>query len=478
MFGALRAAGTDNLWRFEPALENVYKLILSLQIDQARRELAELKGGNELHRMYLQSLSETADILITEDEKRFSKMSDDMRARIEKLSDMPETPETIFLRAEISLQRGFNLLNLGQELNAVLSIRQAYLLTQQCLKKYPTFIPIKKTHGVIQVMVGSVPDKYQWFMSLLGMKGSVRVGQKQLEELKLSNSSLNLEASILFYTIKGFLNQQFGEAARGFQESLQKEPDSRLLMFLAINMLMKNSQSEEAFAMMQTLDKHPQGLQMAYVEYLRGEALLHRGDYELAIQSYQKFMKGYRSLSFKKDSYYKISLCYYLLGDAANAKKIFETAKVTGKTSADPDKYADAMLADDVFPNAKILKIRFYTDGGYYKEAREAIKNVTPADLTNPKDATEFAYRKGRLAHKTQDIPAAKTLYLQTIEKTGDKPWYFAPNAALQLGYISQSQGDLASAKKYFEKALSYKRYEYKNGIDSKAKFALEQLGK
>jgi tetratricopeptide (TPR) repeat protein len=189
-------------------------------------------------------------------------------------------------------------------------------------------------------------------------------------------------------------------------------------------------------------------------------------------------MKGYRSLSFKKDSYYKISLCYYLLGDAANARKNFETAKVTGKTSADPDKYADAMLADDVFPNAKILKIRFSTDGGYYKEAREAIKNVTSADLTNPKDATEFAYRKGRLAHKTQDIPTAKTLYLQTIEKTGDKPWYFAPNAALQLGYISQSQGDLVSAKKYFEKALSYKRYEYKNGIDSKAKFALEQLEK
>ncbi len=472
------AQGADNIWKFDPELERIYRLILSLQIDEARTALADAKGQNELHKIYLQNLSETADILITEDEKRFDPINDEMRKRIERLEDKPETPEILFLRAEISLQRGFNLLNLGQELNAVLAIRQAYQLTQQCLKRYPSFVPIRKTSGVIQVMLGSVPDKYQWFMSLLGMKGSVKVGQKQLEELKSSPSSLSLEATILFYTIKGFLNQQFAEAAKGFQESLEKDPDSRLLMFLGINMLMKDSQSEEAYRLIQSLDKHPQGLQMTYVDYLRGEVLIHRGEYTPAIASYQKFIRGYKSRSFKKDAYYKISLCYYLMGDMVNANKNFETAKVTGRSASEPDKYADAMLAEPGFPNAKILKIRFYTDGGYYKEAKEMVKTVTPADLAKEKDAAEFIYRKGRLAHKTQDIPQAKALYLQAIEKTADHPWYFAPNAALQLGYIYQAQGDLATAKRYYEKALSYRRYEYKSGIDTKARYALDQLGK
>jgi uncharacterized protein HemY len=44
------------------------------------------------------------------------------------------------------------------------------------------------------------------------------------------------------------------------------------------------------------------------------------------------------------------------------------------------------------------------------------------------------------------------------------------------MGYLAQEQKDYASAKKYFELALSYKRHEYKNSIDSKAKFALEQI--
>ena len=205
---------------------------------------------------------------------------------------------------------------------------------------------------------------------------------------------------------------------------------------------------------------------------------MERGDYLLSIQAYQKFLKNFKSQSYRKDSHYKIGLCYFLLGNQESARKYFEIAKKTGKTTADPDKYAAAMLEEGTFPNPKILKARFYTDGGYYKEAKEMLKSIIPTDLPNAKDATEFYYRKGRLAHKTQDLGAAKLFYLQTIDMNGSQPWYFAPNAALQLGYISQAQGDLASAKKYFEKALSYKRYEYKNGIDTKAKSALDHLKK
>ncbi len=468
----------DNIWQFDPQLERIYKLVLNLQTDQAYAELAQSKNVNEFHRIYVQSLLETVDLLITEDGKRFEKINELFKQRIEKISQLPETPETLFIKAELNLQRGFNLLNLGQELNAVLAIRQAYTASQECIKKYPSFVPIKKTYGVIQVMVGSVPDKYQWFMSLLGMRGSVKVGQKHLEELRLSKSSLCIEATILFYTIKGFLNQQFGEAAKGLQECLVKEPDNRLLLFLGINMLMKDSQSEEALKLIHALDAKPQGLPMDYIEYLRGEALLERGDYVIAIQAYQKFLKHFKSQSYRKDAYYKIALCYYLSGNIDSARKNLEIAKKTGNDTADPDKYAAAMMEEESFPNSKILKVRFYTDGGYYKEAREMLRGITPADLHGEKDATEFYYRKGRLAHKTMELSAAKLFYLQTIEMTGSSPWYFAPNAALQLGYIHQSQGDLVSAKKYFEKALSYKKYEYKSGIDSKARSALDQLKK
>jgi tetratricopeptide (TPR) repeat protein len=471
------ALAVDKVWQFSPEMQKAYLLVLNLQPELALTQLNKLTNKNEeLHKMYLLSLNETIDILVTEDPKRLEQFETNFKARVDYLDDLDETPETLFLQAELNLQRGFNLLNTGQEFNAVFAIRRAYNLVQDCQKKFPDFIPIKKTAGVIQVMVGSVPEKFAWFMGLLGMHGQVTVGQKLLTEVRNSKSSLSLEGIILFFTVKGFINQQFAEAAKGMKDCLKEQPDNRLVLFIAINMLMKDSQAENALELFNTLDKQTQGLQMYYVEYLRAEALTQKGEYIKAIAAFQKFQKGYRSTSYRKDSYYKISLCYWLMNDEAQAKIYFDKAKVTGKDNAEPDKYAAKQLEEGKLPNKKILRARLATDGGYYAEATAALQSISPTELKEPKEQTEFLYRKARLAHKTKDLVNAKIFYLQSISMTKDNPWYFAPNSALQLGYIAQEQKDLVSAKKYFEQALGYKRHEYKNSIDNKAKAALEMI--
>ena len=99
-----------------------------------------------------------------------------------------------------------------------------------------------------------------------------------------------------------------------------------------------------------------------------------------------------------------------------------------------------------------------------------------PSDLATNKEQTEYYYRKARLSHKLNELSAARIFYQQTIDMSGENPWYFAPNSALQLGYMAQASHDNATAKRYFQRALAYKKHEYKNSIDSKAKSALEQL--
>ncbi len=465
----------DLLWKFEPELQKAYNLVTTLQPDKAN-EVLEKIPGNSLHKLYLQSLNETLIILITEDHSRFAVIDQKFKDRIKYLESLPETAETLFLQAELNLQKGFCYLNLNQELNAVFAIRKAYQLTLDCLKKYPEFIPIKKTSGVLQVMVGSVPEKYSWFMTLLGMKGSVATGQKQLEELRLSKSSLNIEAAILYFTVKGFINQEFSEAADGINETLKDQPDNKLLLFIGVNMLIKDARSEEALAMIYQMDKSPQDLPIYYIDYLRGEILLQNGEYKKSIDSYTRFIQHYPSQSFKKDAYFKISMDYWLMGNTKDAKVYFEKAKITGSDKAEPDRYAAKQLEDPTLPNKKLLMVRFSTDGGYYKEAREVLNGITPADLPTSKDKTEFYYRKARLAHRTGEIAAAKILYQQSIEMTSNNPWYFGANAALNLGYIAKDQKNYEAARKYFQMALNYPKHEYKNSIDSKAKTELQLL--
>lgn len=466
---------TDMIWQFDPELQKAYTLVFSLQPDKATEYLKKIKT-NPFHKLYVESLNETILILITEDQKAFEQIDLRFKERLKYLEGLPASAETLFLQAELNLQRGFCFLNLGQEVNAVMSIRKAYQLTSDCLKKYPDFIPIKKTSGVIQVMLGSVPDKYKWFVSLLGMKGSVSTGQKQFTELRNSKSSLSMEATILFYTVKGFLNQQFPEAAEGISTCLKDQPDNRLLLFLGVNMLIKNGQSDDALDLIQKIDQQAHGLPIYYIDYLRGEVLMQKGDYEKSIASYQRFIKYYPSVSFKKDSYFKISLDYWLMGETKLAQANFDKAKITGTDKAEPDRYAAKQLEETEFPNKKLLKVRFSTDGGYYKEATATLQTITPVDLKTDKDRTEYYYRKARLAHRMGDLSVAKLFYQQSIDMTKNNPWYFGANSALQLGYIAKDQKDFVSAKKYFSLALSYPKHEYKNSIDSKARTELESL--
>lgn len=472
---SLSAQSIDLIWKFDPELQKAYQLVTTLQPDKAN-ELLNKITSNELHKLYVQTLNETLHILITEDHGSFPAIDQKFKDRIKYLESLPQTAETLFLQAELALQRGFCFLNLGQELNAVFSIRKAYQLTSECLKKYPAFIPIKKTSGVIQVMIGSVPEKYNWFITLLGMKGSVATGQKQLSELRASTSSLNLEAAILFFTVQGFINQEFALAAQGINQHLKDQPHNKLLIFIGVNMLIKDARSEEALALIHQLNHAPQGLPMHYLDYLHGEILMQKGEYQKAVDIFGKFIKAYPSQSFKKDSYFKISLCYWLLGNTSFAKANFEKAKTTGSDKAEPDRYAAKQLENADFPNKKLLKARFSTDGGYYKEAAAMLSSVVPSDLATEKDKTEFYYRKARLAHRMGEIGAAKIFYQQSIDMTRDNPWYFGANAALHLGYIAKDQKDLVTAKKYFTMALSFPKHEYKNSIDSKARSELQLL--
>lgn len=462
-------------WQFEADLQKAYWYVTNLQPEKAREQLKRVRTPG-FHKLYVESLNETLYILITEDHAGFPKIEEKFKQNLKYLESLPVTAETLFLQAELNLQRGFCYLNLGQELNAVMSIRKAYQLTSECLKQFPTFIPIKKTSGVLQVMVGSVPDKYQWFMSLLGMKGSVDKGQRQLSELKNSPSSLNTEAGILYYTIQGFINQQFSEAAHGINATLKEQPENRLLLFIGVNMLVKDARGEEALALIHQIESQKEGLPMHYIDYLKGEVLLQRGDYQLSIQAFHKFITNYPSVSFKKDSYFKISLAYWLLNDSRQAKSYYEKAKISGSDKAEPDRYAAQQLEQPNLPNKKLLSVRFYTDGGYYKEAARVLSSISLAELSTYKDKTEYHYRKARLAHRTGEIATAKLLYQQSIDMTKNNPWYFGAYSALQLGYIAKDQRDYSNARKYFELALSYPKHEYKNSIDSKARTELDRL--
>src|SRR5260370_6944790 len=132
----------DQVWQFSEEMQKAYRLVLNLQPDKAQEILSKITSpAEELHKIYVLSLSETVDVLITEDQKRFDQLEINFRQRLQLIANLPESAEKLFLEAELNLQKGFNLLNMGQNLNAVLAIPRPYTTANNYIKNYPAFPP-------------------------------------------------------------------------------------------------------------------------------------------------------------------------------------------------------------------------------------------------------------------------------------------------------------------------------------------------
>lgn len=456
-----------------PELKEAYKLALNLQPVDALR----LTGDESTQEAaYIASLAESIELLITEDNTKFAEYEDRFHRRLDK-KVKGSSREYQFLQAELRLQWAFVYLKFGHELDAALHLRQAYQIAEACREKYPDFLPIKKTSGLLRIIVGSVPAKYNWVLSLLNMNGTISGGLADLKEVSASNSTYALEAKILHALVEGFLLSNPVSALEDMQQVLAAEKGNRLATFLAASLALKCSKNEVALEMLSDLSASNSGIPLYYADYLRGEAYLHKGDYMNAIAAYRWFIEHQTGQNYIKDALYKIGLCYWLNGNENDAHAVFKQAKNEGRENTEADKSAAHSLADKDLPNVKLSKIRFFIDGGYYEEAESMLSKITSRDLLIKRDQVEYLYRMGRLAHKL-NRPEAEKYYLEAINMTGQEDWYFAPNACLQLGYIYQSQNKLKEAEEFFQRALSYRRHEYKNSIDSKAKSALAQLSR
>ena len=461
-------------WAFDAHTLKAYNLALNMQTAEALEMIPHPKTPQE---HYVESLAHTLDLLITEDGEKFTEYEQLFQKRLGR-DIRTSTPEEFFLQAEVHLHWMFVYLKFGHEFDAALNLKQAYHIVQDCKKEYPEFMAIKKTSGLLDVIIGSVPEKYEWVLGLLGMQGSIEFGLQEMESIELADSHLGFEAELLHALVQGFILQKTELGVSEITKILKQHPDNRLAIFTGASLMIKNSQSEEALKLLSKLTAVNQGVPFYYAYYLMGEVYLHKADYLNSITSYHWFIKHYKGQNYLKDANYKIGLGYLLNGNTNDAKVTFISAKNIGKETTEADRYAARSLADSEFPQLSLTRARFATDGGYYDDAKKVLESITPAEIPTARDKVEYYYRKARLAHKTKQLPSAKLFYHQTIDMSGEEPWYFAPNACLQLGYIALEDKDPISANAFFEKAMSYKKHEYKNSIDSKAKSALGQLSK
>ncbi len=392
-------------FNFSPQIVEKYESILSFQSPK-KTTSSNTNGLN----IYIQNLQSCVPILLNGEQKQYEKWVDEYEERVELLEDFPEnSPYYLYTQAEVKLQGAITQFYFGDRFSSFWDFRSAYKLLQENKKKYPNFLPTYKSLGLLNILLGSVPEEYSWMMNTIGLEGNIKKGIKQLKKVSTNQDVYCQKEAILFLNLVHFFVLKNEEQAITKIESLwKKDKDNLLIQFLLTTFHKKNGNNENAFLTLQYKNKNIKYFEFPYLNILHGEILLQRGNYQQAIPYFQNFITITKSKQYIKHVHYQLFIVYHLLGQNDLGKSELNLVLQEGTTLIDADKYALRFAQKNKIPNTQLIKVRLLTDGGYYQRA---LKELKTESIYSEDDVLEFHYRKARIFHKLQQTQNAIVHY-------------------------------------------------------------------
>jgi hypothetical protein len=249
-----------------------------------------------------------------------------------------------------------------------------------------------------------------------------------------------------------------------------------ILSFVYADICMHQGNSAEAANHLITYKyTTPAYFKFHYLNYLLGLARLYHfeDDANIYLEAYVNEFKGN---TFIKAAYLKLAYHYLLHQQHDQYNYYLKQIPLHGNDITDEDKSAMKESASKSMPNLYLLKSRLLFDGGYYNESYNSLIKANKDDFVTVKEKLEFLYRLGRIQHKKENYQQAIYYYKMAMKNGADYPYYFAANAALNLGLIYEELDDKQMATYYFKACLKMKDHEYQRSIEQKAKAGLKRL--
>ena len=471
---------SHKFFSFNKTCQIAYYDLMSLHINEAEQLLQQEEKGNpdNLIPYFLDNYADFFTLAINQDESDLKRLEKNMDVRLNLMEEGDKTsPYYLYCQAEIDLQWALAKGMFEEYFSALKEVRQGYNLLEENEKKFPDFIANKKSLSMIHACIGTVPGSYKFAVKLLGFDGTIEQGMHEAEQVimysKTNSFIFHDETMMIYIFLLEYLKNEPDKSWQLCESAEFPIKDNLLAYFLKADIAMKSFHNDSAIAL---LSHRPEtGFNFYYLDYLQGIAKLNRLDADANVPL-NKFVTEFKGKNYLKDAYQKLAWYYLINGDKVNYQKTIANCITKGQTLIDNDEAAEREAQKGEVPNVLLLKVRLLQDGGYFERALSLLSQKQIDDFTTDKDKIEFVYRTGRVYHESGKTDEAITYYKKTIEIGGDKTYYFAASAALELGYIYEAKKDVKNAQYYYQKCIDLPNEDYKTSIDQKAKSGLERL--
>jgi len=481
----LLPSGLMAQFRFDEPYQDIYRQIIDLKFDAARRMIAleSTKEPENLIPLVLENYIDFLTVFISEDRALFDQLEQNKKARLEILYNASDqNPYKRVAQATVLLHWAFVRLKFTEQyFTSALEIRKAFLLLEENQKLFPQFQLNKIGLGVLYAMIGSIPPNYQWVVRLASMQGTVDQGTAMLYEAyhacSASDEFRAFTAEILFYLSYIEMNLQPNKEGAlklaGYLKAADEVP--LLILYARVNLLMHLGKNDEALKLLIARPVGSDYYSFAYLDFLHAECMMRKLDMGAAMY-YTEFINTFTGRNFLLDAKRKLAWIQLLQHNPDGYKNQMDAIDPRAITLVDADKQAVKEKLSQQLPDITLLKARLLFDGGYYESTLELLQNAKSTVGSSIDLQIEYNYRLGRVHHEMGNVIQAMMFYENTI-RLGDKlPVYFAANAALKLGEIYEVNSNPLKALSNYRLCLSMNPDEYKSGIHMRAKAGIIRI--
>ncbi|MFN0255893.1 tetratricopeptide repeat protein [Pedobacter ureilyticus] len=461
-----------------------YQNIFELKLGTARQLITAEKKARPQNSIIplLENYVDYFYLLTIESKTEFDKLEANKSARLDQISkDDKNSPYYLYAQAEINLQWALIRGRYGAYFAAAREINRANSLLKDNQKKFPNFPLNTKGLGLVNVVIGSLPDGFmKSTLSTFGVKGDVQTGLSQLdklaEDLPKSTYEPFYEEVIFYYA---YILSDVAKHPQAYTKTMKytaRIADSSLLKtYMQAYVCARNGKNDQAIEILENRPKGNIYQPFAYLDYLLGVVRLNKLDLKAA-SNFDQFLQVNKGGNYIKDTYLHLAWISLLKDDTANYTALLSKAKSKGATYIDKDKQA-LNEANAPMSHLVLLKARLLYDGGYLSRALEVLSDSKADDFKTVKDKAEHAYRLGRVNNDLGKDDAALANYQTAFNIGKNQKYYYAAKSAVLMGNIYEKKKNFLKAKAYFNLAISLKDHEYENSIENEAKQGLKRIG-
>ena len=482
-FGSLYAKAQEGMCNINCI--QAYRYMVSLQLEEAD-SILDIEERSDTHNIfvpYLRNYNNFIRLFVSQNPQLYEELAP---ARFDYFSDIEKRDESCpyknWMLGNMHLQWAILKVMFGDYLSAAIDFNKAYRLIYKNIEGFPVFKPNELSAGVLNIIIGLVPEQYNWLLGLLSMEGDIQQGKEQLSDF-LNLTKTQTEYAVfyeetLFFTafVEMNIHPDSNKLAWIKKEASAIHDSVMMITFLRANLLMKTGKNQEALFLFSELEHYiAHTYPFHYLRYLHGECLQRAQKWEKSYNAFDYFTTQYTGDNYIKDAWRKKAWAAFMLEDSSLYLKCMQEVKLRGDDRIDIDKEALASAENDQFPNKDLLLSRILFDGGYYAETFDVLHAIDTTGYSN-NDKLEYIYRTGRVYQQMNNYEKAKTYYSLTLSLGKNSDSYYAANAALKLGEIYEYEGSIRLAREAYSSCMNLDFKQYRNSILRRAAEGLKRV--